>query len=60
MLDALVTEIPDTVQDYINNMAKPIIQKRFTDLMIKGTGNANVDKTLFLYVQRYINDSKRF
>ena len=60
MLDALETEIPDTVHDYINNKAKPNVQKQFADLMKKGTGNVEIDTTLFMYIQQYINDRKRF
>ena len=34
MLDALEMDIPDTVHVYVNNMAKPNIQKQFVDLIL--------------------------
>ena len=60
MLDALEMDILDTVHVYMNTMAKSNIQKQFVDLMLKGTGNIDVDKTLFLYVHVYKNDNNRF
>ena len=60
LMHGLSQNVPNTVQPYIQDVNKIKNKKKFTEILIYGRSNLDVDYEVFKYVRIYIDETKRF